>query len=84
MDGYAGSMDELHEGGREHRPTAASRRDVVTQLPSWMWLVATVIALGLAMWFAAQEGWAGLIVSAAVALMCGYAWRVRTDGTRSS
>ena len=35
----------------------------------------------LAVWFATQEGWAGLIVSVAVALMCGYAWWVRTGGT---
>jgi hypothetical protein len=83
-DGYAGGMDELHGNGREHRPTAASRPDVVTQLPSWMWLLATVIAVGLAVWFATQEGWAGLIVSVAVALMCGYAWRARTGGTTPS
>ena len=82
--GTPGGMDELHEGGREHRPTTASRRDVVTQLPSWMWLLATLTSVGLAIWFATHAGWAGLIVSVAVALMCGYAWRARTGGTTPS
>ena len=82
--GYAGGMDEWQEGLREHRPTAASRRGVVAQLPSWMWLLATLVAVGLALWCATQESWAGLVVSVAVAFMCGYAWRVRTGGTRPS
>ena len=76
-------MDELHEGTnrRDPRPVQAARRGVVTQLPSWMWLLATLVAAGLALWCATQENWAGLVVSAAVALMCGYAWRVRAGTT---
>jgi len=56
----------------------------MTQLPTWMWLLATVIAVGLAVWCVTQESWAGLIVSAAVALMCGYAWRARARGSSAS
>ena len=54
----------------------------MTQLPSWMWLLATLVAAGLALWCATQESWAGLVVSAAVALMCGDALRVRAANTR--
>jgi hypothetical protein len=73
-------MDELH-GRTSRREVPAARRGVVTQLPLWMWLLATVVAAGLAIWCATQESWAGLVVSAAVALMCGYALRVRTGTT---
>jgi hypothetical protein len=69
-------MDELHRG--------SSRRGVVTQLPAWMWLVATVIAIGLVIWCATHESWAGLVVSVAVAIMCGYAWRARSRGTTTN
>ena len=75
-------MDELHEG-TSRREAPAVRRGVVTQLPSWMWLLATLVAAGLAIWCATQESWAGLVVSAAVALMCGYALRVRTGTTNT-
>ena len=75
--GYAGGMDDLHEGPGSSQ-VRATRRGVVTQLPAWMWLLATLVAAGLALWCAMQESWAGLVISAAVALMCGYAWRVRT------
>jgi 4-hydroxybenzoate polyprenyltransferase len=76
-------MDELQdEAHRRDRPPVP--RGAVTQLPTWMWLLATVIAVGLAVWCATQESWAGLIVSAAVALMCGYAWRARARGSSAS
>ena len=74
--GYVGGMDELHEG--------SSRRGVVTQLPTWMWLLATIVATGLAIWCAATESWAGLIVSVAVTLMCAYAWRARAGSTKTA
>jgi hypothetical protein len=78
-------MGESHEGTSREDPRAVpiARRGVVTQLPSWMWLLATVVAAGLAIWCASQESWAGLIVSAAVTLMCGYAW-VRTRSAAPS
>lgn len=76
-------MDELQDEAR--RPEApVAPRGTVTQLPSWMWLLATVIAVGLTVWCAAQESWAGMIVSLGVALMCGYAWRARAGGTRAT
>ena len=80
--GKPASMDELHEG-TSRRAVPAARRGVVTQLPSWMWLLATLVAAGLAIWCATQESWAGLVVSAAVALICGYALRVRTGTTNT-
>ena len=76
-------MDELQDEAHR-RDTPPVPRGAVTQLPTWMWLLATVIAVGLAVWCATQEGWAGLIVSAAVALMCGYAWRARVRGSGAS
>lgn len=79
-------MDELHEGASrgDSRAAPVARRGVVTQLPSWMWLLATLVAGGLALWCATQASWAGLVVSAAVALMCGYALRVRAGTTSPS
>lgn len=49
-----------------------------------MWLLATLVAAGLAAWCAAHESWAGLIASLAVTLMCGYAWRARAGGTKAT
>ena len=77
-------MDESHEGTRDPRAAPVARRGVVTQIPSWMWLLATLVAAGLALWCATQQSWAALVVSVAVALMCGYAWRVRVGTTSTS
>jgi hypothetical protein len=40
------------------------------RIPSWALMLAGVILVGLAVWSATDENWAGVIVSLALAAVC--------------